>query len=78
MSIEPIRMYRAPSDRNPAHSYTVSEFADGLFVCSCPDYEMRHRGKGTHCKHIKRVVASVKIAALTAAGVPSVAPEGEG
>lgn len=78
MSMEPIHTHKARSARDPARYYTVSEWPDGRLACSCPDYEMRHAGKGTHCKHCRAVAASVKVAALAAAGVPSVAPEGEG
>ena len=76
--MQPIKVHIVNSYKQPGVQYRVAEFADGRLACSCPDYEMRHAGKGPHCKHIRRIIASVKVAALAAAGVPSMAPEAEG
>jgi hypothetical protein len=38
--------------------YSVVEFEDGTWACSCPDWVHRRSEDDTNCKHIKRLMSS--------------------
>lgn len=56
---EPYRprlMQYVDSDSNIVQ-YLVVQLRDGSWICSCPDFTLRHKDdSGDMCKHIRRVV----------------------
>jgi hypothetical protein len=54
---------------NPDRAYDVVLGHDGTASCECADWVCRHQDHGTHCKHIKGVVAAGLLA--TPAPIPS-------
>jgi hypothetical protein len=51
-------------------AYVVVLQADGRATCECPDFVCRHADHGTHCKHIKGVLAAGLLVAPIAGGSP--------
>ena len=43
-----------PSETNPSEKEYKINIAYG--TCTCLDYEYRHKGNGTYCKHIANVL----------------------
>jgi len=53
--------YLVPSQFNSFRRYKVTHFDS--YSCSCKDFEIRCRGKGLYCKHIKAILLFEKIKA---------------
>jgi transposase-like protein len=51
--------YLVPSQSNPEKKYQVTHFDS--YSCNCKDFELRCRGKGLYCKHIKAILLFEKI-----------------
>lgn len=54
--------------------YDVVRQDDGLIVCDCPDFVVRHEGKGTCCKHGKAAVAAGLLETSAPVASPTPAP----
>jgi hypothetical protein len=48
------KIYQVDSDTRLT-VYSVVEFEDGTWTCSCPDWVHRRSLDGTNCKHIQRL-----------------------
>lgn len=64
--MQPSAVHTVTSDRDRTVTYSVSEWPDGQWACSCPDFEIRRAPKGEHCKHIARIVAARRVGTLRA------------
>src|SRR4051812_8539113 len=52
-------------------SYAVVLQEDGHATCECPDFVCRHADHGTHCKHIRGVLAAGLLVAPISGGSPA-------
>lgn len=53
--------YLVPSQTDSNKKYIVNHFDS--FSCNCPDFELRCKGKGLYCKHIKAILLLEKFKA---------------
>src|SRR3989344_2500694 len=53
--------YLVPSQFDSNKKYQVTHFDS--YSCNCKDFEMRCKGKGLYCKHIKAILLFEKIKA---------------
>jgi hypothetical protein len=47
----PIKRYKVRSQTDKKTIYEVEVYSDGVIMCNCPNYLMRHERKLTDCKH---------------------------
>ncbi len=61
--------YLVPSQFDSNKKYEVTHFDS--YSCNCKDFELRCKGKGLYCKHIKAIILFEKVILLALKGKAS-------